>query len=434
MVSFEEVLMFLLKKNSIVFKNAFWMMSEKVISIAGVFLVGSFVAKYVGPLIWGEIALAIVFFQVVQTVSQMGGDNILFRRMSKNKISGIRLMKSTSIVRLLIYIFFSSLLFVYFNYYSNGGLSVYFIAVAISYLFSSVDVLSIYYNAILRSKINTLCNVIGLVVSLCVRYGIALFEFKPEYLAIPIVLNTLIPFLIRLYLYYREPKHPSVFISNSKHVIRYSKYMVFSGFSIVLASLSIAVYTRVNQVILDNVEGTSSVGIYSIAATIGSSWVFVSQALITSFYTKIYAESNEEKVESMVAKLNRMVLAISLCFVMIVSVFGKAALSYLYGEAYSSAYIPMIILSLASLVSALGTISYRFIIKHSGFSFLSKKMATLLFLSIPISYVFIVNYGLIGAAYSSLIIEVLSLTVLNYFYKHGLVFNIHKQTFFRCRG
>lgn len=49
------------------------MMSEKIISIFGLFFVTSFVAKYVGPTTFGQISLAIALFQVVQIIAQMGG-------------------------------------------------------------------------------------------------------------------------------------------------------------------------------------------------------------------------------------------------------------------------------------------------------------------------------------------------------------------------
>ncbi|WP_369892462.1 oligosaccharide flippase family protein [Klebsiella pneumoniae subsp. pneumoniae] len=70
------------KKNIV---NAFWIMSEKIISIFGLFFVTSFVAKYIGPYRFGQIALSIAIFQVVQVISQMGCDNILFKRASKKR-------------------------------------------------------------------------------------------------------------------------------------------------------------------------------------------------------------------------------------------------------------------------------------------------------------------------------------------------------------
>ncbi|HBY4329534.1 TPA: polysaccharide biosynthesis protein, partial [Klebsiella pneumoniae] len=50
--------------NRRILNNSFWMMAEKIISIFGLIFVTSFVAKYVGPSIYGDIALSLSIFQL----------------------------------------------------------------------------------------------------------------------------------------------------------------------------------------------------------------------------------------------------------------------------------------------------------------------------------------------------------------------------------
>ncbi|MBO1915837.1 oligosaccharide flippase family protein [Providencia rettgeri] len=47
--------------------------------------VTSYVAKYVGPEVFGIIALATATFQIIQIIAQLGNDNIIFKRVSKKK-------------------------------------------------------------------------------------------------------------------------------------------------------------------------------------------------------------------------------------------------------------------------------------------------------------------------------------------------------------
>lgn len=75
--------------------NAVWMMSEKIISIFGLIFVTSSVAKYVGPNLFGQIALSLSIFQIVQIIAQMGGGTIIFKRLSKNLNSGVLLLNAT---------------------------------------------------------------------------------------------------------------------------------------------------------------------------------------------------------------------------------------------------------------------------------------------------------------------------------------------------
>lgn len=214
---------------------------------------------------------------------------------------------------------------------------------------------------------------------------------------------------------------------------KYSKYMFLAGVGIVAASISVAVYSRVNQFTLGAVDGTASVGVYSVALTLSTSWGFVSQALITSFYSKIYSTDDRLISLEMAAKLNQLVFFISLAFISLIVIFGQFVLTVLYGDEYSSAYIPMVILCIGSMLSSLGTVSYRYIIKLSGYYFLSRKMFLLLIISLPLSYFSILYYGIIGASVSFVIVELLSLTVMNYFFSNGVIWKMHKMSFAKWR-
>lgn len=145
-------------------------MAEKIISIFGLIFVTSFVAKYVGPSIYGDIALSLSIFQLIQIVSLMGSDVIIFKRISKNINSGVSLIKATGRIRLLIYLILSAPVLIYF--FSSSGY-IYILASFLSCMFLSLDVYAIYYDACLRSKVNTIINIFGLIFSLGIRWAIA---------------------------------------------------------------------------------------------------------------------------------------------------------------------------------------------------------------------------------------------------------------------
>ena len=90
--------------NKKIMSNSVWMMAEKIISIFGVIFVTSFVAKYVGPDIFGQIAFATSLFQIAMIIAQFGSDVIIFKRVSKSEGSGIKLINSTISLRFLTYV------------------------------------------------------------------------------------------------------------------------------------------------------------------------------------------------------------------------------------------------------------------------------------------------------------------------------------------
>lgn len=137
------------------------------------------------------------------------------------------------------------------------------------------------------------------------RYFIVLFQLPAEYLAIPIVLVTLIPYVAKRY-YFNLADHAPCIRS-----IAYSKYYFYAGSTLVLSTLSIALYVQITNLMLVHLTSTYELGLYSVASSIGMTWGFVNQSLITSVMTKIYKEKNDTMAYSMFAKLNLIIITIA---------------------------------------------------------------------------------------------------------------------------
>lgn len=411
-------------------KNAVWMMSEKIISIFGLFFVTSYVAKYIGPSMFGALSLAMAIFQIVQTISQMGSENIIFKRVAKNAASGVRLLRASFLLRFSTYLILTIPVAVYFWLSADLTACVFAVSVAIACLFSTIDVYTIYNNSRLQSKFNAISNVIGLVIGLGIRYLIARWQLDPMLLGIPIVLTTLIPFVIRKIKFSRETAGINSIHRNWRKTSQiYSKYMLAAGSAVVLSSISVAVYTRINLFFISEFAGDYQLGVYSVALTLATSWSFFVNSMITSYYTSIYSESDDRTAMAKAAKLNRYALAFSALFVAFIFIFGKEVIHLLYGEKYHGAYIPVVILCLGTMFSANGSVAYRYIIKYSGYSYLSKKMLAVFLISIPVSYVLTKYYGITGSAISLVVVEFLSLTLMNYFFRDAIIFKLHLRTF-----
>nr|WP_309140110.1 polysaccharide biosynthesis C-terminal domain-containing protein [Pantoea bituminis] len=89
--------------------------------------------------------------------------------------------------------------------------------------------------------------------------------------------------------------------------------------------------------------------------------------------------------------------------------------------------IPIIIIG--TMFSSLGTICYRYMIKESGYSYLAKKMILCCILTIPLSWLMISSFGINGAAYCFLTVEILSCTLLNYFFRNKTIIKMHLNIF-----
>ncbi len=194
--------------------------------------------------------------------------------------------------------------------------------------------------------------------------------------------TTFIPFTIRLLC---APKAKKICW---KDKIKYNKYILQTGISLVISTVSMTIYSRINQFSVSFIEGSYDLGVYSVALTLGTAWGFVGNAVAISFLSKIYAETDDHKAMEITAGLSLGIIFLLIMFPCVFIFIGPWVIQILYGNDYSAAYPVAVILCFSTIISTLGFVSNRFIVRFSGYNYLSKKTMVILFISIPLSSLF----------------------------------------------
>ena len=407
-------------------KNSIWMMSEKLIAIFGLIFVTSFVAKYIGPENFGKLTFVGSIFAILQTLSLLGTENIIFQKTAKNRKIGENIIYASKRLRDYIYGSLSIITLGGLYFYTDRLTFIFGISTCIAIYFAVHDVYSIYFNAILESKINAYCNITALIISLSVRYLIVLFQLPIETLGIPIILLTLIPFLLRKYLYTK--KKLSVGIMLPYAIKRYRQYTFAVGQKLLLYSLSVAIFTKTAQLFL-GLESQFDLGIYTVAMTLGNSFYFVLLAIISSYFTGIYQEESLEKSQNNVAKLYMTVVVISLFVTLGLYLFGPWVVGALYGIEFIRVTEILWLAGLVTLFSGLSTIAEKYLIKFNAYEYLKRKTFILVFFNVILTFLMVKLYGLYGGIYAILTTEILSVTLFNYFFRDGLIWDTQKRMF-----
>ncbi|WP_104516470.1 oligosaccharide flippase family protein [Acinetobacter indicus] len=403
-----------------IFSNSLWMMLEKVISIFGLIFVNALMAKYIGPENFGKLAFTTSIFLFVQTLAWFGAQNILFKRFSQNAQSGLKLAISTQKMRQFLCVLVSAIALVYLWLYTDPLTFIFGLGNFIASYFIVSDFYTTYNNSQLISYVNAISNTFGLALALVLRFFLVLFEAEPYTMVYPIIIIALIPYLLRK-IYYHQ-KNKKIYVTHTK---KYNKYLFLTGSSLVFSTLSIVFYTQISNIFLAKFVSFSELAIYNVALTLGGAWGFVNLALITSFFSKIYEEKQFEAQQKILKQLHIIVLLISGCALLGMLWLGERVVAWLYGAEYraSSDLLPYIVIGNA--LSALGTISYRYMIVFNAYKYLAIKMSIMAILSVLMSYFLIFQYGVLGAAICFVIVEFISLTIANYFFKNADILKMH---------
>ncbi|MCU5772587.1 polysaccharide biosynthesis protein [Erwiniaceae bacterium BAC15a-03b] len=400
-----------------VMSNAAWMMSEKIVSVFGVIFVTSYVAKSFGPAVFGQIAFSASLFSVVQTVAIFGTETILFKRISKSAQKGVKLMAVAKKMRITIFMLLSMPVLAYVWYAMQENFVAFAIASFLAALFVTQDTFSVYNNARLASRLNTMANATGMTLSFALSFFIAWFKMNPLFLTLSIVSVTLVPYLIKRNFFYQS--HSDIAPPRHKRK-KYLRYLLYAGLPLAISSIFISIQVKMAQFFLVGVGSSQDLGLFAAANTISASWIFIPVAIITSCFTEIFRERSDVAFK-LAARLHGYVMAVSLLMLLLVAVYGEKLIITLYGQDYTQSGSLVTLLSIATCFSAMGTVAYRYMVKEGGFNYLLKKIISLMVISLPTSYLLIQSFGLMGAAWSVFITELLSLTVMNYFFKNGVI-------------
>ena len=404
------------------------MIFEKLVLSLSLLIIYAYVARYLGPQQYGVIAYSITLLSISVVISNFGTNTLIFQKISKNHsvakiiIPPIQILKTILYIICTLIMFFCLYIFSYdFDPYLTFGL-------AVAFYFQAIDSYTWYNDAKLKSKYNSLINTIALIVAILSRYYLVKLSMDLKWFAIPYVCNYGISFLLKRYFYIKEEKTKSIksFIFEKKeHTLKVISYFIISGAPLFLSEISILIYTRLTNLYLGQIKDIDAVGIFNASYVLATAWTVVPLAFVTSVFTIIYKEKDISNRALIGTFLTLLMLLFGFLLVILCYFFKRQIISIVYGSGFelSSSILPVLILG--SVFSLLGVISYRMIISMHGYKYIAKKMVIMGVISIPLNYYLIKSLGIIGAAYATVSIELISATLANYFFKGGVIAKMH---------
>ncbi|MBH3300345.1 flippase [Serratia marcescens] len=410
--------------------NALWLMLERLsLSVSGIF-VSIYVARYLGPGQFGVLNYLLATIAVLVPLAQLGADSVIFNRIARRPASGMHLMMASIRLRRRVFLL-GALPVLAWHVFSHNNTDVLILLLMLASAYFSVqDVYKIYYDATLKSKRNTLINNSVLLLSIALRLMLVHAELSLAWFAIPYVVSSAIPYFLRRWMFHREVRGRLAPVKGRKRQ-RYERHLFSVGLPLAVSSLSIVIYTRIDQIMLGGMLGEQAVGWYSAALTLAQGWSFVPMAMITSLMSGIAGSRQAAEQEYRIRLLYVIVMALSLPALLVFIYFPSQIINVLYGDEYLPAADVLAVCSFTSLVSVLGTVSYRSIVLFSGYRFIAMKMPMVAVINILLNLLLIPRYGLMGAAVSTLSAEFMSVFVLNYFFQKGKITRL-QLTAFSC--
>jgi polysaccharide transporter, PST family len=386
-----------------IFKNTSWLLLDRVLRMTVGFAIGVWIARYLGVEQYGLFSYATAFVYLFSPLVSLGLDNIVVRDLvqqsdAKDTILGttfwLRVVGSGVSVGLAI----ATILVVRPN---DPGTASLVAILSIAGLFQSMDVVDLWFQSQVQSQY-------VVVAKSAVFFAIALLKMALILFQAPLVAFAGAGLLdvglsaIALAVVYRRRGHS--WRRWCWHRQR-AKVLLKEGFPLMLSCITIMIYMKIDQIMLGNMVGDQSVGIYTAATRLSEAWYFIPTVIISSVTPSIYKarERSEADYYHSVSRLMRLMNAIAIAIAIPITVFAPTIIQRCYGAAYLQSSTVLVVHIWAAIFVFMGLTTIPCFIVD-GLTHLALRRTVLgAAINVGLNLVFIPHYTVTGAAIATVI-------------------------------
>ena len=376
---------------------------------ANIFLI-IFLARNLGPDNFGILnyLLAILFLFV--TISSLGFNPILVNQIVNKTKNNIKNTINAYYLRFIISLvsYFLFLLIVNFLnkeiIYKNFAL-----ILGIGIILKSCEVLFSYFEAKSISKYIVISQCAGFFISaLAIVYSV-LNGLDYIYIYYALILDFFIVFTFINFFYFF--KYKNIFYILDFAIL---KKLVLKGLPVLISSLSIILYMRIDQIMIKEMINEYQLGIYSVAVRYIELYHFIPKIIIVSFLPILLLS---KKYEIKILNLNRLINKISFVLIIFIFVTSDYFIPFVFTDIYRDSVILIKILSFSIFFVFIGVVNEHWYVNKNLQKYYALNVTLGAILNIVLNYILITLFGLNGAAYATIITYIVIIFLFDYFNK-----------------
>lgn len=405
-----------------IISNINWLTFGKILRMSIGIFITAWVARYLGPQKYGSLNYAIAFVALFSALSKLGLDAIVVRNIVKSPQKKEEFLGTTLWLKfsgsVVLFLLASSL--INFLNTDNPKIKIFVVIVAFGYIFSSFGTIDIWFQSQVQSKYTVFSQTLSFMVVSILQIFLILTQ-SPLIAFVWIIAIESIIIAIFLVAFYQAKSPTSVF----DWKIRFStmKGLLKDCWPLILAGLSIMIYMRIDQVMIGSMINSSALGIYSSAVRISEKWYFIPTFISASVFPSIIKARrvNKKLYLSRLQKLYDFFTWFSISVALLATIFSGLIINTLYGKEYAEASSVLSIHIWAGVFVFLGVASSKYLVAENliKISFYRAFLGALS--NIILNIVLIPSYGIIGAAYATLISQGIAAYFSNFVFKKSRI-------------
>jgi len=384
------------------FANTSWMFAEKFIRLGIAFVVGIYVVRHLGPENFGVLSYATSFVGLFATIATLGLDSIVVRELVKAPERRDELLGSVFYLRIIGAVIAFALTIITAFILQESYFNILLITIIVtSTVFQSFNVIEYYFQARVESKFNVYVQSASLIIASIIKVVLVLLSAPLVYFAIVYVLEFVFLSAGFLIVY----KINNLKISDWRFKTGTAISLIKDAWPLILSGVVIAVYMKIDQVMIKNMLSSKEVGYYAAAVKLSEAWYFIQMAICTSLFPAIVkAKQVSEKLYlSRLQKLYDILAWMAIGIAIPVTFLSDFIIKTIFGAQFLPAAPVLTIYIWAGVATFLGVASSQYLISENMTRLSFFRTLLGMIINVILNLVLIPIYGIVGSALATLI-------------------------------
>ncbi|WP_214807099.1 flippase [Exiguobacterium sp. s102] len=402
--------MFLLGKEV---SNSFWLMTERIVSMSLNLIIVSQLARVYGPEDYGVLNYSLSFIILFTSVSTLGLETISVKIIVDKSMDEGKVLKTSMLMRLTSSAFLILISYILINILNPNDIKIQTMVLILSFslFLKSLDIIDYWVQANHLARYSTKIKICSSLLVFFLKIIIIFSGLQIEMIVLVYVIESLLIGIGLFMLYKYKSEYAFTFWEFD---FSYAKSALKMSWPLIISGLMIAIYTKIDQIMIGYIlNSPKEVGYYSAALQISSMWYFVPLALITSFNPSLLKHKENKKIfDQKNTELYSIIFWISFSFCVGITVFSSSIIHIIFGEKYDDSIGVLVISVWGGIIALLGSARNAWLISY-GYQYYSIIYAGIGATSnIILNWFLIPPFGIEGAALASLISQMISVIII----------------------
>lgn len=266
--------------------NASWVVLERAIRLGIGFLIGVWVARYLGPAQYGILSFGIAWVALFSTLGKLGLEGIVVRDVVSERESEAEILGTAGSLRILggfaVVICSTAFYCAFYGFEDDLQLAI-VVLVALAQVFLAAEVIDWWFRSRVEWRYAFRARVFAFAASTAAKIAILVAELGVVWLAAATLLDAV---LVAAFLVVELLRHGSRGARWTVRVGR-AKKLLYDSWPAILSGLAIMVYMRIDQIMIGSMMTEADVGIYSVAVKLSEVWYVIPMAVVQSVMPSI---------------------------------------------------------------------------------------------------------------------------------------------------